>query len=126
MVKALKGDDVIEVKKRRFNTLEKKLLIILQIIIVTLLIATVADCIYSNLKCAEDLTMFVREYMEYVQCVTTLITGSLFIYNVKSLRSDTWKKQKLHTIILIVAIEITLIAQIVSVFKFAIPDHTDI
>lgn len=70
--------------------------------------------------------MFVREYMEYVQCVTTLITGSLFIYNVKSLRSDTWKKQKLHTIILIVAIEITLIAQIVSVFKFAIPDHTDI
>ena len=54
--------------------------------------------------------MIVREYMEYVQVVTTLIIGTLFIYNVKSLRSDTWEKQKLHTIILIVSIEITLIA----------------
>ncbi len=51
MVKSLKGDDVIEVKKKRFNSLEKKLLLILQIIIVSFLIATLADTIFRNIYC---------------------------------------------------------------------------
>jgi hypothetical protein len=55
-----------------------------------LLIATIADCIISNVYCAENFVMYFRENMEIVMAVSTIIIGSLFIYNVKNLRSDTW------------------------------------
>ena len=41
----------------------------------------------------------------------TLVIGTSFIMNVRNLRSDTWKQQRCHNIILIIAIEATLVLQ---------------
>jgi hypothetical protein len=47
MVSALKGDNVIEIKKKKFNNLEKKLILILRIILFLLFAIYLADSIFS-------------------------------------------------------------------------------
>ena len=51
------------------------------------------------------------------------IIGGIFINKVKNLRSDTWKKQKIHTIILIAAIEFTILADHIKPFENIIPER---
>jgi hypothetical protein len=54
----------------------------------------------------------------------TLIVGLCFIFTVKNLRSDTWKQQRHHTIILISAIEVILILQQTQALSKLVPEMT--
>lgn len=56
-------------------------------------------------------------YYVYILIGTTILTGSLFIYNVKNLMSDTWKRQKLYTIIMVIAITLALLMQVLPIFR---------
>ena len=56
-------------------------------------------------------------YYVYILIGTTILTGSLFIYNVKNLMSDTWKRQKLYTIIMVIAITLAILMQVLPIFR---------
>ena len=56
-------------------------------------------------------------YYVYILIGTTILTGSLFIYNVKNLMSDTWKRQKIYTIIMVIAITLALLMQVLPIFR---------
>ena len=56
-------------------------------------------------------------YYVYILIGTTILTGSLFIYNVKNLMSDTWKRQKIYTIIMLIAITLALLMQVLPIFR---------
>lgn len=65
-------------------------------------------------------------YYVYILIGTTILTGSLFIYNVKNLMSDTWKRQKLYTIIMVIAITLALLMQVLPIFRTSyIKNNTD-
>jgi hypothetical protein len=52
MVRALKGDDVIEVKKKRFNILEHKLLIVMRAIMALFFLIKATEIVYLLYNCS--------------------------------------------------------------------------
>ena len=92
MVSSLAGDDVIEIKKKKFNKLERRLLFVMRIILGVMLISIMIKAIYLNIYCKDNPMILTLDYLSYAHMVTLAIIGGLFINKVKNLRSDTWKK----------------------------------
>jgi len=78
--------------------------------------ATIAASLILNTaraqaRCREDPEDYVSVITEFSAMAMTLVIGTSFIMNVRNLRSGTWKQQRCHNIILIIAIEATLVLQ---------------